>query len=154
MADGNRADGNRVADAVIVGAGVMGASCALHLASAGLRKLLVVEKGPGVGSGSTGRSTAIIRQTYSNFEVSLMAHEALQRFQALARLPQAHGVPLQALSFGLQSPCRSARQRQPLGVSLTLQAVGKAAQFRTAAGDPRMNAEDEMRHRQFDERKG
>ncbi|MEE8433460.1 MAG: FAD-dependent oxidoreductase [bacterium] len=82
MADRHTAGRKTAADAVIVGAGVMGASCALHLASAGLRKLLVVEKGPGVGSGSTGRSTAIIRQTYSNFEVSLMAKEALQRFQA------------------------------------------------------------------------
>ena len=68
-------------DAVIAGAGVMGASSALHLASAGLRRVLVVEKGPGVGSGSTGRSTAVVRQTYSNFEVSLMAREALERFE-------------------------------------------------------------------------
>ncbi|MCH8886519.1 MAG: FAD-dependent oxidoreductase [SAR324 cluster bacterium] len=81
MASGNMAGGNTAADAVIVGAGVMGASCAMHLASAGLRKLLVVEKGRGVGSGSTGRSTAIIRQTYSNYEVSLMAKEALGCFQ-------------------------------------------------------------------------
>lgn len=67
-------------DAVIVGAGVMGASSALHLASAGLSNVLVVEKGAGVGSGSTGRSTAVVRQTYSNQEVSLMAYEALQLF--------------------------------------------------------------------------
>jgi glycine/D-amino acid oxidase-like deaminating enzyme len=84
-------------DAVIVGAGVMGASSALQLAAAGLRRVLVVEKGPGVGSGSTGRSTAIIRQTYSNYEVSLMAHEALRAFQHWAdfvQLPQtrAHFV--------------------------------------------------------------
>lgn len=68
-------------DGIVIGAGVMGASCALHLASAGMKKVLVVEKGPGVGSGSTGRSTAVIRQTYSNFAVSLMAHEALQLFR-------------------------------------------------------------------------
>jgi glycine/D-amino acid oxidase-like deaminating enzyme len=84
-------------DAVIIGAGVMGASSALQLAAAGLRRVLVLEKGPGVGSGSTGRSTAIIRQTYSNYEVSLMAHEALRLFQHwedLVRLPQtrAHFV--------------------------------------------------------------
>lgn len=78
-------------DGIIIGAGVMGASSALQLAAAGMKKLLVVEKGPGVGSGSTGRSTAIIRQTYSNYEVSLMAHEALRLFQNwrdFVRLPQ------------------------------------------------------------------
>ncbi len=68
-------------DAIIIGAGVMGASSALQLTSAGLPRVLVVEKGLGVGAGSTGRSTAIVRQTYSNYEVSLMAHEALRLFQ-------------------------------------------------------------------------
>jgi sarcosine oxidase subunit beta len=68
-------------DAIVVGAGVMGASSAMQLAGAGMRRLLVLEKGPGPASGSTGRSTAIIRQTYSNFEVSLMAYEALHLFR-------------------------------------------------------------------------
>ena len=68
-------------DAIIIGAGVMGASTAMHLASAGLKRLLVLEKGPGVGFGSTGKSSACIRQTYSNYEVVLMAYEALQCFK-------------------------------------------------------------------------
>ena len=68
-------------DGIIIGAGVMGASTAMQLASAGLKKLLVLEKGPGVGFGSTGKSSACIRQTYSNYEVVLMAYEALQCFK-------------------------------------------------------------------------
>lgn len=68
-------------DAIVIGAGVMGASTAMHLASAGLKRLLVLEKGPGVGFGSTGKSSACIRQTYSNYEVVLMAYEALQHFK-------------------------------------------------------------------------
>ncbi|MCZ6627747.1 MAG: FAD-dependent oxidoreductase [SAR324 cluster bacterium] len=68
-------------DGIIIGAGVMGASCAMHLASAGLKNLLVLEKGPGVGFGSTGKSSACIRQTYSNYEVCLMAYESLQYFK-------------------------------------------------------------------------
>ena len=89
-------------DAVIVGAGVMGASSALQLAAAGVGRVLVVEKAPGVGFGSTGRSTAIVRQTYSNHAVSLMAHEALRLFQGWADFvrvpaPRAHFVTTGAL---------------------------------------------------------
>ncbi|MCZ6557190.1 MAG: FAD-dependent oxidoreductase [SAR324 cluster bacterium] len=65
-------------DAVVVGAGVMGAMAAMQLASGGMERVLVVEKGPGVGFGSTGKSNAIFRQTYSHFETCLMAHESLR----------------------------------------------------------------------------
>ncbi len=68
-------------DGIIIGAGVMGASSAMHLAVAGMKRLLLLEKGPGVGSGSTGKSSACIRQTYSHYEVCLMAYEALQLFK-------------------------------------------------------------------------
>jgi len=68
-------------DAIVIGAGVMGASTAMQLACAGVRRLLLVEKGPGPGFGSTGRSSACIRQTYSNPEVVLMAYESLQFFR-------------------------------------------------------------------------
>ena len=68
-------------DGIIIGAGVMGASSAMHLASAGMKRLLLLEKGSGVGSGSTGKSSACIRQTYSHAEVCLMAYEALQLFK-------------------------------------------------------------------------
>ena len=67
-------------DAVVVGAGVMGASTAMHLASVGL-KVLLLEKAPGPGFGSTGKSVAGIRQTYSHFEMTLLAREALNQFQ-------------------------------------------------------------------------
>jgi sarcosine oxidase subunit beta len=50
------------ADAVIVGAGVHGASLAFHLAEAGLRPL-VVERGTAAG-GATGRSSGLVRMHY------------------------------------------------------------------------------------------
>ncbi|MCZ6730066.1 MAG: FAD-dependent oxidoreductase, partial [SAR324 cluster bacterium] len=55
-------------DGIIVGAGVWGANTALQLASAVLTRLLMLEKAPGVGFGSTGKSSAIFRQTYSHYE--------------------------------------------------------------------------------------
>ena len=68
-------------DGVIIGAGVMGATVAFQLASAGMGRLLLLDKAPGPGFGSTGKSNAIIRETYSHFETCLMAHEALAIFR-------------------------------------------------------------------------
>ncbi|MYS81140.1 NAD(P)/FAD-dependent oxidoreductase [Embleya scabrispora] len=51
-------------DVVVVGAGVIGASIALELARSG-RRVLVLDKAGGVGLGSTGASSAIIRFNFS-----------------------------------------------------------------------------------------
>jgi sarcosine oxidase subunit beta len=63
------------ADAVVIGAGVIGSSVALELARAG-RSVIVVDKGPGVGAGSTSASSAIIRYSYSTRDAILTAWEA------------------------------------------------------------------------------
>ena len=47
-------------DVLVVGCGIVGASCAWHLARAGLR-VLVVERESGPAMGSTGRSAAGVR---------------------------------------------------------------------------------------------
>jgi sarcosine oxidase subunit beta len=52
------------ADVVILGAGVMGASIAFHLARRGAGKILVLDKGDVAGGGS-GRSSALVRMHYS-----------------------------------------------------------------------------------------
>lgn len=52
------------ADVVVVGAGVVGASVAYELARRG-RQVLVLERGPGAGTGSTSASSAIVRFNYS-----------------------------------------------------------------------------------------
>lgn len=64
-------------DAVIVGAGVIGTAISLELARAG-RQVVVVDKGPGVGFGSTSASSAIIRFHYSTFTGVAAAWEARQ----------------------------------------------------------------------------
>ncbi|PZS21207.1 MAG: FAD-dependent oxidoreductase [Pseudonocardiales bacterium] len=55
---------HETADAVVVGAGILGAAIALELGRAG-RKVVVVDAGPGPGAGSTGASSAIVRMHYS-----------------------------------------------------------------------------------------
>lgn len=63
------------ADAVVIGAGVIGSSVALELARGG-RTVVVVDKGPGPGAGSTSASSSIIRYSYSTRDSILTAWEA------------------------------------------------------------------------------
>jgi len=62
-------------DAVVIGAGVIGASVALELARGG-RSVAVVDKGPSAGAGSTSSSVSIIRFSYSTLDSVLTAWEA------------------------------------------------------------------------------
>ena len=70
-------------DVVVVGAGVIGASVAWHLARLGMRDVLVVDRGREPGEGSTGRATGGFRAQYGtsiNVRLSLLAREKLVRF--------------------------------------------------------------------------
>lgn len=66
-----------VSDAVVIGAGVIGSSVALELARGGHR-VVVVDKGPAPGAGSTSASSAIIRFSYSTRDAILTSWEAAQ----------------------------------------------------------------------------
>ena len=50
-------------DAIVVGAGISGAATAYHLRQGGAKTLLIERGAP--ASGGTGKSAAIIRQSYS-----------------------------------------------------------------------------------------
>jgi glycine/D-amino acid oxidase-like deaminating enzyme len=63
------------ADAVVIGAGVIGSAVALELARGG-RSVIVVDKGPAPGAGSTSSSSSIIRFSYSTPDAVLTAWEA------------------------------------------------------------------------------
>lgn len=69
-------------DAIIIGGGINGCSTALHLARRGARVALVEKDN--IGDGPTGRSSAIIRQHYSNEVTARMAHYSLGVFQNFA----------------------------------------------------------------------
>lgn len=68
------------AEAVIIGGGVMGCSVLYHLARLGMRDVVLLEQDV-LGSGSTGRSQAILRMHYSNPITASMAWESLKVFQ-------------------------------------------------------------------------
>ncbi len=68
----------RTADAVIIGAGVMGASIAFHLAQRGVRPLVLEQHR--AASGSTGKSAAFIRMHYTNEAEARLAHFSFPYF--------------------------------------------------------------------------
>lgn len=65
----------RKCDAVIIGAGVIGASIAFELSKRGY-ETISVDKQPAAGYGPTSNSCAIVRMHYSSYQGVLMAYEA------------------------------------------------------------------------------
>lgn len=116
------------ADVVVIGAGIIGASCAYRLAQRGLR-VAVVEAADSVASGSTGRSFASVRvqwseavnielswrsiQFYRDFErhlgdtagyqptgyLLLFPEEQWETHLEVVELQRAHGVPVSVLDL-------------------------------------------------------
>lgn len=67
-------------DAIVVGAGISGAATAYHLAKAGAKTLLI-ERGE-LASGGTGKSAAIIRQSYSTPLLVRLARASITMFES------------------------------------------------------------------------
>jgi sarcosine oxidase, subunit beta len=73
----------RTASVVIIGAGVIGASAAYHLARRGWREILVLDRSDGPGQGSTGKATGGFRAQYAtpiNVRLSLLSRDKLRCF--------------------------------------------------------------------------
>lgn len=72
------------ADVVVIGAGVMGASAAYHLAQAGMTKVVVLEKEQFVGQGATGRCAGGVRYQFGteiNVRLSIESLRMLNDFR-------------------------------------------------------------------------
>jgi sarcosine oxidase subunit beta len=79
-AEGHSSSLPKTADIVILGAGVMGASIAFHLAKRRAGKIVVLDKDH-VGRGGSGRSSALIRMHYSFPPEVQLALISLRMFQ-------------------------------------------------------------------------
>jgi sarcosine oxidase subunit beta len=76
------------ADVVVIGAGIVGASCAWHLGAAGLR-VVVLEARTGYAEGSSGRSFASVRGQWADELSIALSWTSIQRYR---RFEAEHGV--------------------------------------------------------------
>ena len=86
-----------VADAVVVGGGIVGTSTAYHLASAGVRRVVLLERASAVGTGATGACAGGFRFQFSsriNIELSLASVPMILGFSS------EHGLPLDLAQDG------------------------------------------------------
>ena len=74
-------------DVVIAGAGIIGLSIAWQLARRSALSIAVLEKGAGVGEGSTGASSSICRTRYSIDETLLLARDGIHACPLAGRRP-------------------------------------------------------------------
>lgn len=87
----------RTADVIVVGGGAMGASIAYHLAAARAGRIALLEREPGLGTGSTGRCAGGFRTQFSseiNVRLSLASVPMIRSFA------EEHGLPLDVHAEG------------------------------------------------------
>jgi sarcosine oxidase subunit beta len=75
----------KIAEAVIIGGGVMGASTAYHLATRGLKNVVLLEREMFFGQGATGRCAGGVRYQFAteiNIRLSLLSLPMLERFES------------------------------------------------------------------------
>ncbi len=110
-----------IADAVIIGGGVIGCAIQYHLAQLGITNTVLLERDV-LGSGSTGRSQAICRMHYSNEITTQLAWQSLAVFSDFAERVGGHSgfvqtgylvVVKEADQGGLE---RNVAMQQELGV--------------------------------------
>jgi glycine/D-amino acid oxidase-like deaminating enzyme len=121
------------AEAVIIGGGVTGASIAFHLASRGMRDVVVVDKSF-VASGATGKSSACVRQHYSTAETCRMILYSLDFFQRFEALTDGHSCGFRHTGYLLGV---DDKMKKPMEASVALQ--------RSVGIDTRLVAPEEMR---------
>lgn len=134
------------AEIVIVGAGVIGTSIAWHLASRGVRDVLVVDRHDDFGGGSTPKATGGFRAQFGseiNVRLSLLSREKLLRF------PHEIGVDSGYRQFGYLFLARSERELDELRRAQKIQHAcglnearmidaGEAKEISPVIGDPQV----------------
>jgi sarcosine oxidase subunit beta len=68
-------------DVIIIGAGIIGLSIAWQIARRSDLSVLVLEKGSGIGEGSTGASSAVCRYRYTRNEMVFLARDGINAYR-------------------------------------------------------------------------
>lgn len=115
---------SETADVVIIGSGIVGSSVAYHLANQGCRNVLVIERDPHQGKGSTGKSMGGVRAQFAtrvNIEMSRYSIDFFSRFEEIVGHPadyRPHGYLFCATTPAHLDYLKANRERQQkLGVT-------------------------------------
>lgn len=122
----------RTAEVVVVGAGVMGASVAYHLAARGCRDVLVLERNDRAGLGSTGKAMGGFRAQFATdvcVRLSLLAREKLRQF------PDELGVDPGYRPVGYLFMARTPAQLEMLRTAQTVQRAAGLHEVREVGAD-------------------
>ncbi|MGI8835111.1 MAG: NAD(P)/FAD-dependent oxidoreductase [Pyrinomonadaceae bacterium] len=114
---------SETADVVIIGSGIVGSSVAYHLAEQGCTNVLVIEREPHQGKGSTGKSMGGVRAQFAttvNIQMSRYSIDFFSRFDEVLGHPadyRAHGYLFCATNEKHLDYLKTNRERQiALGV--------------------------------------
>jgi glycine/D-amino acid oxidase-like deaminating enzyme len=128
------------ADVVIIGGGVTGAAIAFHLASRGVRRVVVLERAF-LAAGGTGRSVGVVRQLYPTRETTQMVQRSLGVFQRFGEAVGGNaGYVACGVLIGVSAAMRPALERaralqQELGIRADLLEPSDVARI-----EPRIDA--------------
>ncbi len=73
--------GNQLADVVIIGGGIIGLAIAYQVARRSDLRVVLLDKSSGVGEGSTGASSAVLRHRYSFDEMVALARDGVDAYR-------------------------------------------------------------------------
>jgi sarcosine oxidase subunit beta len=128
--------GDQTADVVIIGGGCMGASVAYHLTRLGITDVVIVEREPMLGMGSTGRNAGGVRHQFSseaNVRLSIESIRLFERFQEEVGYEidfhQDGYLFLLSTEAALESFRRSVEMQRSLGVEVELISADEAARL-------------------------
>ncbi len=105
------------ADVVVIGAGVIGASIAFHLAEAGVRRVLVLDR-DGPGGGSSGKPIGGVRAQFSDPLNIRLGQRSLEAFR---RFPERPGAAIGLDHVGYLFLLSDARQTAAFEEAIALQ---------------------------------
>ena len=132
----------RRAEVVIIGAGVMGASVAYHLARRGCRDVLVLERFGAPGLGSTGKATGGFRTQFTTevyVRLSLLARERLRS------LKDEVGVDPGYRAVGYLFMAKTESQLQSLRTAMAVQRAAGLEDVREVSTDEIRRLSPEVR---------
>lgn len=114
------AQGSTSVDVVVIGGGIVGLSIAHQLALRSRLRVVVLEKGPAVGGGSTGASSACLRLRYTHLETIRLARAGLDAYSRWAEftgldVPRAGFVHTGVLWMLGEDAASVERERDRLG---------------------------------------